>query len=657
MTTIEALENRIRAFRKFPIRTVQIGLDIGLICAAFLLAYVLRFDFSLDSSILARAISQLLWVAPLQFILLRSFNVHKFIWRYISLPEVRSIALALTVSAIPMALLRTAPVSKPEWLAVPLSIIILDIFLATFFILGARLLRRELHEFAGRANRVQPIANERRRVLLIGAGRAGVMTISEIKNRSGFDYDVLGFIDDDPAKLGSMIHGTEVIGTISDLPGLVKKLKIDHVIIAIANSSSDLFQKVFTICRKIPVKVKTIPTLSEILTEKVIVSRIRDIEVEDLLGRAQVSLNDPSTRQFITNRSVMVTGAGGSIGSELVRQILNLKPEKLILVERCEFAQFAIEREIRQTHPEINIATLIGDICDQSRMINIFQTHRPEIIFHAAAHKHVPMMEFNAVEALKNNVLGTNLLGRLAGEFSARAFVLISTDKAVNPSSIMGATKRLAELVIQDLDRTFAGTRYSAVRFGNVIGSNGSVVPIFREQIRKGSPLTVTHPDMKRYFMTISEAAQLVLQSGAIGDGGEIFVLDMGEPVKILDLAKETIRLSGLKPGKDVKIVYTGMRPGEKILEELESDAEQLFKTGYEKIRIAKISGISQNEMDNALKEITKICADYSEDRVREVLGSLLPNALFSAEFRQEPNKSRQNGFSPSKSAAATVSR
>ena len=380
------------------------------------------------------------------------------------------------------------------------------------------------------------------------------------------------------------------------------------------------------ICERIPVRVRIIPGLLEILQGNVEVSRIRDIQIEDLLGREPVRLDEISTREFLTGKVVMVTGAGGSIGAELARQVARFKPSRLLLVERAEFVLFDIDRELRSNHSDLDIIPLVADICDEARMRCIFQRHRAAVVIHAAAHKHVPMMECNAAEAVKNNVLGTKLLAELAGEFGVEVFVLISTDKAVRPSSVMGAAKRFAELVVQHLGQQYS-TRFVAVRFGNVIGSGGSVVQIFREQIQKGLPLTVTHPDMVRYFLTIPEAVQLVLQASAMAEGGEIYILDMGGPVRILDLAKDTITLSGLKPFEDIDIVFTGVRPGEKLFEELKTTEEEIVKTRHPKIFIGRIATLPGEKIAAGLTELHYLARNNEEQALRKFLNEFLPEA------------------------------
>ncbi|MGH9364782.1 MAG: polysaccharide biosynthesis protein, partial [Thermoanaerobaculia bacterium] len=451
------------------------------------------------------------------------------------------------------------------------------------------------------------------------------------------DLDVRGFVDDDPAKQGASVHGVRVLGTTQDLPRLVKQMGIQQVVITIARITRMDILRIIDICHRIPVKLRIIPGLYEILQGKVHVTRIRNVQIGDLLGREPVSLNEKQVGQFLAGKTVMVTGAGGSVGSELARQVARFHPSRLLLVERAEFALFDIDQELRRTFPGLEIVPAVADVGEETRIRSVFSAYLPQVVLHAAAHKHVPMMESNPAEAIKNNVLATRLLGETAGEFGAEAFVLISTDKAVHPTSVMGASKRVAELVVQDLQRRFT-TRYVAVRFGNVIGSAGSVVPTFREQIQRGGPVTVTHPDMRRYFMTIPESAQLVLQAGAMGEGGEIFILDMGEPVRILDLALAMITLTGLKPFEDMDIVFTGLRPGEKLYEELELLGEEIAKTRHPKIFVGKLGAYTSEEVERALARLTELAHDDGQgDEIRFFLNSFLPEARLGV--RREPSE------------------
>lgn len=611
-------------------KQAQFTVDLIVLAAAFTVSYLLRFDFSVPEAEILRALTQFPLVLFIQFTVLYFSGVHKFIWRYIGLSEAKTIINAALVAALPLLALRlTLPATLSD-LRIPLSVILVDTVLAFGGVLLLRVARRDIHERQHRrATHVSAI--KRKPILLIGAGRAGVLTATEIRSRGDVDLEIKAFIDDDPAKLGSVLQGLRVIGTTADLPRLVKQMGIDHVVISIAQSSRADFRRILEICRSIPVNVRVIPCLYEILQGTVKVSRIRDVRIEDLLGRDPVKLDQKSLEEFLTGKTVMVTGAGGSIGSELARQVARFNPSHLLLVERAECALFNTDRELRNAFPELPLDALIGDITDFARMRSIFASYHPQVVLHAAAHKHVPMMESNTVEAVKNNVLGTHRLGQLAGEFGVEVFVLISTDKAVRPTSVMGATKRIAELVVQDLDARY-DTRYVAVRFGNVIGSAGSVIPIFREQIQNGGPVTVTHPDMVRYFMTIPEASQLVLQAGAIGNGGEIFILDMGQPVRILDLAKETIRLSGLRPHEDIDIVFTGVRPGEKLFEELQSVTEEVVKTVHPKIFVGRIAVYSPESIQHAIDKLTSLAMKGWGQELRYEMHALLPESRLEVE-------------------------
>ncbi len=608
-------------------RQMQFCLDLIVLITAFFLANLLRFDFQISEHWLFPALTQLPYVVLLQFTVLLLTGIYSFVWKYVGLAEVKAFIMSALISVLPLVLLRFGlPVKYWNW-QVPISVIVMDTVLAFGGVLGVRVLRRAMYErYEKRRKELHGGREPKRRVLMIGAGRAGVMAVKEIQGRADVDLDVRGFVDDDLRKQGSVIHRVKVLGTSEDLPRLVRAHDIDHVVITIAQASRNELRRVVEICEKIPIKVRIIPGFYEILQGRVEVSRIRDVQIEDLLGREQVRLDEEGMQRFLAGKSVMVTGAGGSIGSELARQIARFNPTSLLLVERAEFALFNIDRELREAWPDLSIVPLTVDVCDEARMRSIFSTYDPQVVVHAAAHKHVPLMECNPTEAIKNNIFGTRRLGEMAGRFGVEAFVLISTDKAVRPTSMMGASKRVAELVIQDLDSRY-DTRYVAVRFGNVIGSAGSVIPIFREQIRKGGPVTVTHPEMMRYFMTIPEAVQLVLEAGAMGEGGEIFILDMGEPVRILDLAKDTITLSGFKPYEDIEIVFSGIRPGEKLFEELQTDSESVAKTRHPKIFIGKIAAYPTEEVSSALSRLSLLAEDGHGDGLRHVLNEILPEA------------------------------
>jgi FlaA1/EpsC-like NDP-sugar epimerase len=621
--------NYSRSWRsRFLSRPSQFTLDTLVLASAFVLAYLLRFDFALPEVDMHHMLRQIPFVLALQLLLLWLTGVYAFIWRYVGMAEVKTFLTAALWGMLPLILLRTWAPDQYGLARVPLSVTVMDTLLAFSGVLGLRVLRRAIYEReAKRQNsaNTQP-GQPKKAVLLIGAGQAGIVVAREIRLRGNIDIQVKGFIDDDPKKLGSVIQGIKVLGKADDIPRLVSKLKIDHVVISFAEASRREFRRILDICEQAHVRVRTVPGIFELLQGNLKVSRIRDVQIEDLLGREQVQLDKESMRQFLTGKTVMITGAGGSIGSELVRQVARFDPGRLLLVERAEFALFAIEHEMRARKEQVALLPLVADVGDEPRMRAIFQAHHPQVILHAAAHKHVPMMEANPSEAIKNNVVATRLLGELASEFGVDTFLLISTDKAVRPSSVMGASKRVAELVIQDLNQRSA-TRYVAVRFGNVIGSAGSVIPIFRDQIHRGGPVTVTHPEMVRYFMTIPEAAQLVLQAATLAAGGEIFILDMGEPVRILDLAKDTITLSGLKPFEDINIVFTGIRPGEKLFEELQTTEEKMIKTQHPKIFIGSIAAYPERKVRHALERLAVLAENGWELELRRSLNDLLPEA------------------------------
>ncbi|GIU81074.1 MAG: polysaccharide biosynthesis protein [Acidobacteria bacterium] len=617
-------------------RPMQVALDFAILCLSFFVAYLLRFDFSLPEYYLENALNQLPFVVLVQFASLFLVGGYSIIWRYISLQDIKIFLKAAFVSGAILIAFRLLllPEGFTRW-QVPLSITLMDTGLAFSGLLAIRVLRRFLYELSEN-KKISPTKHriKPKPTLLVGAGRIGAALVKEISGKSDSGILIKGFVDDDRQKVGGSVSGVKILGTTSDLPRLVDELNIEQVIITIDQSEGKQIRRILEICRHAQVKAQILPSFNEIVSGKVNVSRIRDIQIEDLLKREPVQLDMENLHEFLNSKIVLITGAGGSIGSELARQVLNFSPKQIILVERSEAALFQIENSLRNDS-SFSIVSLIADVGDERQMRKIFEKYRPEIIFHAAAHKHVPLMEKNVVEAVKNNILATKTIAEIAGENEAESFVLISTDKAVNPVSVMGASKRIAEIIVQSLCKKFQ-TRYISVRFGNVLGSNGSVVPIFREQILNGGPVTVTDPRMTRYFMTIPEAAQLVLQASALGKGGEIFVLDMGKPVKILDLAEDMIRLSGLEPYEDIEIVFTGIRPGEKLSEELESMSENLLKTKHPKIFIGKITEYPTEKVEKMLSELTKAVENFDEEKIRTLFNEFLPEARVAVHNKQE---------------------
>lgn len=611
---------------RLSLRYAQMALDLGCLLAAYALAHALRFDFDVPSDEAAFAATRMPFVIAYQVALVWFVGIYRFVWRYVGLREVGAFVRGALLTMAPLLALRLAlPVELHAW-RMPISVTLLDATLAFGSLLAVRVARRVVFEHLQTRSRQRATGSQGRAVLLVGAGRAGILAARELHGNPDTDLDVVGFVDDDPAKLGAVMEGVRVLGRTEDIADLARGLNVDHVIITIAAARRGDLRRIVDQCDRAGLPVRIIPGLYEILGGRVEVSRVRDVQIEDLLGREPVQLDEDVVGALIRDAVVMVTGAGGSIGSELCRQIARFEPARLVLLERSEPALFQIHREIEASFPSLRIEPIVADVSDRDRMAAVLDAHRPRVVLHAAAHKHVPLMERNVCEAIRNNVLGTYELGRLCATRDVKVFVLVSTDKAVRPSSVMGATKRAAELVIQYLESRYE-THFVAVRFGNVLGSAGSVIPIFREQIARGGPVTVTHPEMSRYFMTIPEASQLVLQAGAMGAGGEIFILDMGEPVRIVDLARDMIRLSGLRPDEDIHIEYTGVRPGEKLVEELASGADELSRTRHTKIAIGRIAPVQATTIERGLEALKRASADGDDQHARDLLAQLVPDA------------------------------
>lgn len=575
-------------------RVIAIVHDFVAVAVAWWLAYLLRFDFEIPAFYVDSLSKILPWVMFVQAGIFLWLGLYRGVWRYASLPDLKRILLAIVLGGIiALAVLHMLGLFD----AMPHSIMLLAPILLLLIMGGSRFFYR-----AWKERRLYSLKNyEGKLVLILGAGRTAVSLVKDLERSR--DWHIVGLLDDDPRKLGTRLHGVRVLGAIDDLPYWAHKLNVGHAIIAMPLVSHRVHRHALALCTEIGVKAMTVPSYMDLISGKTTVSQIRDIELDDLLGRAPVVMNDVGIHDLLSERTILITGAGGSIGSELCRQIIIFNPNRLVLLELNEFALYNIEEEFRSTFPDINMSFVIGDVKDTARLEQLFSQFRPTVVFHAAAYKHVPLMENeNAWQALLNNVMGTYALAQTATNFGVEKFVLISTDKAVNPVNVMGASKRLAEMVCQAMqpsnDNTDKNkgndkknrTCFVMVRFGNVLGSAGSVIPKFREQIGKGGPITITHPDMTRYFMSIPEAAQLVLQAGSMGGvegGGEIFVLDMGDPVKIVDLASDLIRLSGLSDD-DIKITYTGLRSGEKLHEELLTSNESTLPTPHAKLRITQ---------------------------------------------------------------------
>lgn len=552
-----------------------------IIVVSLLLAYAIRFDFLIPTAYWTRILVLIPAVLAIKLAIFWQFGCFKGWWRYVSMPDLVQMVKANFLASI---LFVAYAVLVYRLDLIPRSVLVLDGIFCFLLVAGVRFLTRAFREHYLPVR--QGTELRKTRILIVGAGDAGQLIVREVRSNQQLDLDLVGFIDDDPVKQKATFQGTSVLGTQFDLEKIVIDRGIDEIIIAIPSATGKQIKAIVERCHKTNVKFKILPGVGELIDGRVSVQHIRDIDLEDLLGRKPISLDQAQIRNYLQGKRVMVTGAGGSIGSEICRQVARFQPEKLILFENAETPLFLIEQELIKAHSDIPIVPIIGDIRNPSRVNVIFDEQMPQVVFHAAAYKHVPMMESNPAEAVNNNVRGTRLLADAAMEFGVETFVMVSTDKAVRPTNIMGASKRVAELYVQSLAK-MSRTRFVTTRFGNVLGSNGSVIPTFKEQISKGGPVTVTHPEVTRFFMTIPEATQLVLQAGSMGQGGEIYLFDMGEPVKIIDLAEELIRLSGLQPHEDIEIVFTGLRPGEKLFEELLLDDEGVLPTHHEKICVA----------------------------------------------------------------------
>jgi FlaA1/EpsC-like NDP-sugar epimerase len=561
-------------------RTVGIILhDILAACFAWLGAYWLRSNLAIPPDLFSAALTTLIWVVPLQAVAFWRFGLYRGIWRFASLPDLKRIVQAIGLAAllIPLVLILFR-VSA----AVPRSVLILDPLLLVILMGGSRMAYR-----AWKEHRLASVLHpDSKPVLVAGAGSAADFLLREL-GRSPSGFHVVGLLDDSRDKQGRLVQGIPVLGTLDDVVAYAQSMDVDDVVLALPSTAHEVRKHITQICADAGLNVLTVPSLEDLVAGRVSVSSLRPIELDDLLGRDPVELDDSGLHELLTGQVVMVTGAGGSIGSELCRQIARFEPARLVLFEQSELALYTMEEELSTRFNGLQIAPVIGDVKDTVWVNQVMAEHRPAVVFHSAAYKHVPLMEgCNAWEAVRNNVLGTQVVAAAAQAHGVGKFVMISTDKAVNPTNVMGATKRLAEMTCQAMQKP-SGTRFVSVRFGNVLGSSGSVIPKFQKQIEASGPVTVTHPEITRYFMSIPEAAQLVLQAGLMGEGGEIFVLDMGEPVKIAELARLMIRLSGADEDR-IRIEYTGLRPGEKLYEELLADDESTLPTPHPKLRVAK---------------------------------------------------------------------
>jgi FlaA1/EpsC-like NDP-sugar epimerase len=589
--------------------------DLCAVVLAWGLAYVIRFNGPVPEQFAHGGLEAMMWVLVVYAVLFRSYGLYRGMWVFASLPDLLRIAKAVSVGALVVMI---GSVLLQPYPVIPRSVLLISPLFLFLIMGGSRALYRAAKEFY----RYGGLVGQGRPVLVIGAGSAAASLIRELK-RSG-EWRLVGILDDDQTKHGRELYGCRVLGSIGDLQKVASTLKVEHVIIAVPSAPVEAHRRIASLCVRAGVKAMVLPALTPLTQGQPFLSRVRQIDLEDLLGRESVMIDTAHVEDLLKSRVVMVTGAGGSIGSELCRQMLRFRPAQLIAYDVSEFAVYQLNEELRDKFPETAVIPVIGDVKDALLLDQVMARYTPHIVFHAAAYKHVPLMEeINSWQAVRNNVLGTYRVARAAMRRDVAHFVLISTDKAVNPTNVMGATKRLAEMVCSALQQSSHRTRFETVRFGNVLGSAGSVIPKFQDQIARGGPLTVTHPEITRFFMTIPEASQLVLQASSMGRGGEIFILDMGKPVRIADLARDLIGLYGFNE-EQIRIVYTGLRPGEKLYEELLADEETTVRTPHPKLRIARAREVSIDLVDEILPWLQQRRVP-TDDEVRRDLRRWVP--------------------------------
>lgn len=632
----------IQLIRKYK-QTVKVLLHIVIIALAYFLSFLTRFD----QGVVPYLPLMLETLVPLIALRTASYwfsGAFGSIFLYSGLVDLMKIMKGALLGTLLFAVY--AYVFKILWGAgagFPRSVFVIDLCYNILLSGGVRVAFRLYSDRFSDGRQGQ--AEMKKSVLIVGAGRAGEMILREINNNPYLGYEAVGFVDDDRDKHNRTIHGIKVLGNTRAICSIASRTALDEVVIAIPSARGRSIRRIAATCERAGVRFRTLPYITDIMHESVSIKQLRNVAIEDILGREPVHLDTAMLHEQINDRVVLVTGAAGSIGSELVRQLLRLEPRRVILFERSETHLYYLELEIAKKYPGAVFVPFIGDITDEARLRECMETFRPELVFHAAAYKHVPMMELNPSEAVKNNVFGTKLLADLSAEYGVGKFVLISTDKAVRPTNVMGATKRASELILQEKSADGGvATRFVAVRFGNVLGSNGSVIKLFNRQILEGGPVTVTHPEVTRYFMTIPEAAQLVIQAGAIADNGQIFLLEMGNPVRIRDLAENLIRLSGLVPGEDIQIRYSGLRPGEKLYEELLIDGEDVTKTHYDKIWILKTSRPEPEWLNGKLGELEEAARDGGNaQKIKIILSQIVPEYKYQVPEEPAPEAQNQN--------------
>jgi FlaA1/EpsC-like NDP-sugar epimerase len=596
-------------------RVLVVLVHLFLAGAAYFSAFCLRFEFSFPAQYFKIFIGTLFYLILIKSVVFYFFRIYEGLWRYVSMHDALQIFKANIVATLAFFSFIAGFYGLEGY---PRSVFLIDFILCIGFLCGIRFVSRWARERHFPAVEVKSA-----RVLIVGAGEAGIMTLREL--RINAFYNIVGFVDDDKRKKNGRISGRKVLGTTDEIAEIAEKYSVDEIIISIPSASGQVIRDIITKCEKTQARIKILPGLNKIISGEVTVNDIRDVSPEDLLDRKPVSIDTKDISRFIYNKTVLITGAAGSIGSELCRQAAGFSPQLIVLYDHDENNIYYLQQELNRSFPGLKYVTIIGDIKDIGLLKSTFSRYRPQIIFHSAAHKHVPLLEDNPAAAVKNNIIGTRNLMYAAEHYQAESFVMISTDKAVRPTSVMGASKRLAEMIVQSKAKT-AKTKFMAVRFGNVIGSSGSVVPLFKKQIEQRGPVTITDPKVKRYFMTAREAALLVLQASALGKGGEVFVLDMGEQIKIVDLARNLIILSGLKPDIDIKIEYVGLRPGEKMYEEMLLDKEHDQITKHDKIYIVQPDSFNQAQLRREIKKLERLATLMDNDRIIEKLEKMVPD-------------------------------
>ncbi len=602
----------------------MIFVDAALVTTAYILAYILRFEGSIPQYQISNLQKTLPFLIPIKLIVFYFFQMYKGMWRYTSILDIKNVFLASTASSI---ILLMTTIYAYQFLGFSRSIFIIDWGLTIFFVGGIRIgIRLTLTNHASSLWTISPYRkswdSSAKKLLIIGAGGAGEKVLRELLDNAGVCLNPVGFLDDAREKLGKSIHGVPVVGSLDQIDEI--PLEYDEILIAIPSARGEQMRRIIDACERTGKRFRTVPSMGELIEGKVSVNAIREVTLEDLVGRDEVHLDQEKISQFLSQKRILVTGAGGSIGSELVRQISRFNPRSIALMDFSEFNLFKIEMECRQRFSHLEIFPCLGDIRDPETVNSLFSKFSPQIVFHAAAYKHVPIQEAHPREACMTNVLGTKNLVEASLKTGVDRFVLVSTDKAVRPANVMGATKRLAEMLADSMNGK-SNTRFMSVRFGNVIRSSGSVIPLFQEQIARGGPVTVTHPEITRYFMTIPEAAQLILQTGAMGEGGEIFILEMGKPIRILDMARDLIRLQGYEPEKDIPIQFIGLRPGEKLYEELITEGEGIVSTSHEKIMVLRGNSSDRAFFSSQVDKLIKMADTYDDVGIRATLQEILP--------------------------------